>query len=456
MAWDILVRTFYSDSGLAVGLARGNDQLRNLARSGPNAGAGLRAVEQGIRTLAFSATGLPGPLGRIAGGLLQLGGGNALMLGALAGLAAAGAAIRALTKDARDNAEAQEAMLDKLGKIGPHGEITEARARLADLQQQLADPSFIQRVGRVGKAFLGPLLGGASLEEQKERLKRAIREQEDIIAAAQKRLAEQTGGDLLRSAQAGLDAAQLRLRQAGLGTDPQVGLSRFQREEELRRLQLIREGRPEDVATEVARRERLTAEINARREATERLNDTQLEAQIRNQNLTASEEAVTEAIVAQRLVIEQGLEPALARVIAHEQRLATDTIKVAQIFRQQIPAAFAAMGAAAAQSMAAVVQSAISSVAQIAQSLPGISPVAGGVIGFAAGLLGGLFGHRSRPLPVEVTNAEELRPEGPDRFTLQLISATTGDIIEETIYELGRRTRLDRVVRIPRGVILRR
>jgi hypothetical protein len=57
-------------------------------------------------------------------------------------------------------------------------------------------------------------------------------------------------------------------------------------------------------------------------------------------------------------------------------------------------------------------------------------------------------------MPVRITNPAELRPEGPDRFTLQIFSESTGELLDEITYELGRRTRLDRVVRIPRGGVI--
>ena len=145
---------------------------------------------------------------------------------------------------------------------------------------------------------------------------------------------------------------------------------------------------------------------------------------------------------------------AIAQTTAARERETAANVKAVSVLRSQLPQAFAAMGAAAAESMQAVVQSALQSVTQIAQALPGVTPIESSVIGFVGGLLGGLFG-RSRPLPVEVTNAADLRPEGIDRFTLQILSSSTGEMMDEIVYELGRRTRLDRVIRIPRGVLVR-
>lgn len=448
MAWDVVVRTFYTDSGLSAGLARANEQLRQLSRTGPGAGAGVRAVEQGARALALQAVGLPGPLGRVATGLLQLGGGSALVLAAVAGIGAIGAAVRALTRDARDNAEAQKKMFDELRNVGPHGQAVAARAEIAKLEELQTLP-FGERLKRVGKAFVGPLLGGETLEEQNQAIERRIAELRIIIAKAEREL-EEPSARLQRLATGRLAVARLELRQAGLGPEPQIGLNRLDRAEEVRRLELEQDPQTRGVAAEVARQERIAAGLDLRREANERLIETQFEAELRANNLTDSEEALAEAIRAHRLALE-GLEPAVARYIAHEERVAATSIKSAEVLRTQLPQAFAAMGRAATQSMDAVVQSAISSITQMIQAMPGISPATNAVLGFVTGILGGLFNRRD-PMPVEVTNADELRAEGPDRFSIQIISESTGALIDEIEYELGRRARLDRIIRIPRRV----
>ena len=58
-------------------------------------------------------------MGRVAGGLLQLSGGNALVLGVVAGIGAIGLAIRLLSQDARDNAVAQDEMIKKFEAENP-------------------------------------------------------------------------------------------------------------------------------------------------------------------------------------------------------------------------------------------------------------------------------------------------------------------------------------------------
>jgi hypothetical protein len=74
----------------------------------------LRAVETGARSLAFEAAGLAGPLGRVSAGLLQIAGGNALVLGAVAGLGAVALAYNLLTKESREAAEAEKKHREEL------------------------------------------------------------------------------------------------------------------------------------------------------------------------------------------------------------------------------------------------------------------------------------------------------------------------------------------------------
>jgi len=125
---------------LSAGLAKSNAALGQLARSGPNAGQGLRAVERGAQLLAFQAAGLTGPLGRVSAGLLQLGGGNALVLGAVAGVGAIAFAYSALTKESREAAEAQQKLRDEIVRTAA----ARSEARVPESQKIGRDVSTTQ------------------------------------------------------------------------------------------------------------------------------------------------------------------------------------------------------------------------------------------------------------------------------------------------------------------------
>lgn len=137
MAFDLLVRNLWTDSGVSAGLAKLNNELDQLGRSGPGARTGLRLAETGMRTLAFEAAGVAGPLGRVAAGLLSLGGGNALVLGAAAGIGIVAAAYKFFTADAVAATKAQEDFLKSLEKT-PQGAATFARNALQAAQENLA------------------------------------------------------------------------------------------------------------------------------------------------------------------------------------------------------------------------------------------------------------------------------------------------------------------------------
>lgn len=151
-SWDIIVRAFFADGGLSAGLAKANAQLDLVRKTGPGARAGLKAVEIGARQLAFEAAGLTGGIGQLARGLLQFGGGSALMLAAVAGIGAVAFAYRALTKDSREAAEQQKKLREELHRVAEAarearlpgteriaGQQGSRQARFAELNAQIND-----------------------------------------------------------------------------------------------------------------------------------------------------------------------------------------------------------------------------------------------------------------------------------------------------------------------------
>jgi hypothetical protein len=99
----------------------------------------------------------------------------------------------------------------------------------------------------------------------------------------------------------------------------------------------------------------------------------------------------------------------------------------------------------------------------------GILGTVGGIVGIANPLLGAGIGGLGQIISAAgnrgvrideyseraLSQQRQLNP-GPDRVTLQIFSQSTGELLDEIEYELGRRTRLDRIIRIPRGVRLGR
>jgi len=124
--------------------------------------------------------------------------------------------------------------------------------------------------------------------------------------------------------------------------------------------------------------------------------------------------------------------------------------------------------AAAAQGFADIAQIVIQTITQILQALSQRGGFLGGVFGGLGvpvfGAIGGIIGAIAgggggRPQPVTVENrdplpVEEQRQRGPDNVTLIVQSSTTGEILDEIQFQLGRRERRDVVRRIPAGTRL--
>lgn len=415
---------------------------------------GLNLLRGAMTSLAFQATGTAGPIGNVASKLLQFGAGATVVVGAAAGLAVVGFALRELTRDARENAEAQETLATKLEGIGTHGAVTAARIRLGQLERQRDDPTFFERAGQAGRAFLGPLLGGASFAEQQERLNRAIAEQLNILNAAERRFQaprEQTR----RDANLGLEEAQLRARLA------LQRASTIEVTEAVRALRLeVGEHYPRALAQSIAATERYTAELDVATDAQLAARDVVGEAEIRMGMLWASTEDVTEAIRRYKLEL-RGVPGAVAAATAADERWAAHQTGLANTLRNEIPRAFEAIGEAAVEGFDAAAQAIVGSFVDIMRSLPGLTLAQASVLGLFSGIVQGLFGGGGRGVRIDEFSQRALDQQrqnrgDPDRFTLQIFSTSTGELLDEIEYELGFRARLDRVIRIPRSVRMMR
>jgi hypothetical protein len=80
------------------------------------ASAGTNRLASSMTTLALSASGIPGPLGRVASTLGLMAGGGALVVGVTAGIALIGGAYDALTGPARRAREETDKLIESLNK----------------------------------------------------------------------------------------------------------------------------------------------------------------------------------------------------------------------------------------------------------------------------------------------------------------------------------------------------
>lgn len=136
-----------------------------LAGAAEKANHGTAILRHGLVGLAQQATGTAGPLGRIATGLLTLGGGSGLVLGVAAGIGVLALAIRGLTAEAHNDADALKAMDSALESMGTHGQIRSIRDQIADLERQRDEGSLSKFwTGVKGVLNEGPIEGAQNAQ----------------------------------------------------------------------------------------------------------------------------------------------------------------------------------------------------------------------------------------------------------------------------------------------------
>lgn len=109
-----------------------------------------------------------------------------------------------------------------------------------------------------------------------------------------------------------------------------------------------------------------------------------------------------------------------------------------------------AMGALARQVETLIINELTASLGSVGAGL------IGGLAGGAIGLLGTLFGggRDRRPIPVHVTNPIRLERTIPENLFIQLIGASSGEIVEQFRVDLARQESRGGTVRLPRPIIL--
>lgn len=404
MSFDAIIRTLFSDSGLSIGLAKANAALRQLEQSGPGASRGVKAAEQGLRTLAFQAAGLPGPLGRVADGLLRFGGGSAAVLAVTAGIGLVVGAYKLLNQSAEETKKANEALIESMARLGPiaakHAELL--KNRLAAAQLETASPY----------AFLGAQFGvGKTRDEQLAELASArVRLQTDLNVL----LAEQ--GDKIEAAwraSIGLTEEQRKAIEAWVAARRESG--------ELR-LGIWQLAPPGQTPNELAARtwqgafaNSAIAHPNFSQFATPGMPDTS--GMVRGFDDVGA--MIDATIKETNKLLAPDLDETKALVVA----------------------SFGAMAQAAILGSDQMARGFITGMAAILQSIPGVGPVAGSIIGAVGGIFGALFGGHKEIVPVKVMNPEDFN-RGPSRIT-EIIVSPGGEELSRTRYELSRRQRLD-------------
>jgi hypothetical protein len=150
--------------------------------SGTNATKATHLLRGAMNQLAFQATGVSGPIGKLSQALLQFGGGTGIVIGVTAAIGLLAAAYQGLTRDTRETEEAQKDLIKQLQGVGIHAQLTAARIELSRLQTK---SQAGQTPGEVFSNFLSDMTGGllgTSRTEQQQRIQRDIASQLNVIA----------------------------------------------------------------------------------------------------------------------------------------------------------------------------------------------------------------------------------------------------------------------------------
>lgn len=196
-------------------LQNAQDQLNPSLEHG---GRAVTELKRGLVALALQGASTVGPVSEITQAVLLMGGGIEVLLGVAAAVATVGLAYKALTADTTADRQAQDELAKSLDGMGTHAKLAADQLRLAQLQAQQQDSSVGTVLLRGLKAFAGPLLGGASFDEQQQDLERRMATLRTEIARLSGEL-ESPFNKALADASEGLKEAQIRAALMGETTD---------------------------------------------------------------------------------------------------------------------------------------------------------------------------------------------------------------------------------------------
>ena len=403
----------------------------------------MRQIRGAVDNLAASAIGATGPVGRLAVSLAGLAPGGALTLAGLGGLAVLGLEIKALVNVIADMEKGLRAANSEFAKMV--GGAAALRDQLATLQdQEAAQPNIFMR----GLARLGQVLPG---------------QESDLETALQTgRAAEQTGidlraGQVQRRITAG-HAETIRRHEEELRRAADERLRAFNKAVEeairtdTRRLQDRRFETPRlaggfaiEPPTGLRGPAPQLATSALADESQARFNDRMEEYAQLLENMIPLQQQFDMAVAQLRADTAAGLFPAeqLDAAIAHLNETMLKGGRSAQISSAQMITAFFGM-----------LQAAQGGFGGLLSGIGGIVGIGNPLLGAALGGLGGFISaSESRGVRVDEYGAraiDQMRQarQGPDNVTVQIISPT-GELLDEFIYEQGRRTRRDAVDRVP-------
>lgn len=118
---------------------------------------GIRRMELALGSVAAQAVGTNHAIGQLSEGLLLFGGGSALTLGVLGGIAAIYGAYQILTKESRDAEQATKDLEKALEGLGEHGKIVALQVEAGAIEAQIEHIKDVRR--KLGLGDMGALTG---------------------------------------------------------------------------------------------------------------------------------------------------------------------------------------------------------------------------------------------------------------------------------------------------------
>jgi hypothetical protein len=345
-------------------------------------------LRSGVQQMAQQATGAGGAVGSLARGLLTMGAGGPIALAVVGGIGAVALAWKFFTAEASRSREAWDKTLQAMAKTGPIGA---ARAEIIRLKDEMEG---IRGKGWFGRTF-GDVAGfwagkGTRGEREAEAESARTKRQAELVAKVKEEAAEREKALAAQRESLRLISAQVRTMEVGSAQ----------------------------------------ARAGAQHPGLAPIHRGALAPQI----ATAAEPLPL--ILAGAREREPGFFGGAAPEVP----------KAAGQFREAAGVAIAAFGAMATAAVSGSGQMAtafVGGLASILQAIPaltqGLGGLGGPIIGAVAGILGSLFGGGRKPMPVRVTNPEDLRQ--PPSIT-EIIVSPSGEELSRTRYEIDRRQRL--------------
>lgn len=167
------------------GMNRARGSIDGFVTRAGQSNRAIGIMRNGMVALATQAVGAQNSVGRLAQGLLMLGGGGGLVLGVAAGIGAISLAYKVLTRDTKEAEEAQKDLVKALQGVGAHGQLVAAQMELSQARAALGPAFDVSQRGFFGRIAAIFASEGQEVTQQEEALRRVSAAENAVATAAQ-------------------------------------------------------------------------------------------------------------------------------------------------------------------------------------------------------------------------------------------------------------------------------